>query len=285
MKSKKIIALIVAFAAFMAVATSGLAAVQTTTTYNTVSGKVEVEVKVTEATPSSEVTYLVKSGDKIVYIDQKTATGGVVDFVYKIDKDKIVDLTTDVKFGTDGDAITGSDAEIELSSIAVNAENALVTFYSDAEFENAIGKDAVVGDGDVIYALVEVDSDYELVSVEGLEEAGAGYKVIANSVTVVTSKVDTTPGTIAPEASEDFVAEEEKEITDAETGETITVAPVVKIFKAKGVVTEMGVEYDGYEYPALKGENEDSYNPNSVYGVRIYLKSGEVVTNLQTYAR
>ena len=59
MKSKKIVALIVAFAAFMAVATSGLAAVTTTTTYNAEDAtKVLVDVEVTGV--SGEVTYLVK---------------------------------------------------------------------------------------------------------------------------------------------------------------------------------------------------------------------------------
>ena len=76
MKSKKIIAMIVAFAAFMAVATSGLAAatVETKTTYNLEdTSKVYVEVDVTSAAAGKEVTYLVKTSKEIVYIDQQTA--------------------------------------------------------------------------------------------------------------------------------------------------------------------------------------------------------------------
>ena len=98
MKSKKIVAMFVALLTFMAVATSGLAAVTTTTTYNTVSDRVEVKVDVTEATSSSEVTYLVKSNDEIVYIDQQTADeNGKVSFDYKIAKNKIVNLSTSVQ--------------------------------------------------------------------------------------------------------------------------------------------------------------------------------------------
>lgn len=86
MKSKKIIAVVVALASMLAMATSGLAA--TTTTYD--GDYVQVTANV-PATAGEQVTYLVKgqtgvsgNADKIVYIDQVTAGANGADFSYKI---------------------------------------------------------------------------------------------------------------------------------------------------------------------------------------------------------
>ena len=154
MKSKKIIAMIVAFAAFMAVATSGFAAVTTTTTYNEIADKVVVDVDVTEATPDSEVTYLVKSNGDIVYIDQKTAdASGNVGFDYKIAKTKIAGLATDVKFGTNGSAAITDTTALYLADVTATTDsNATIAFYTDANCETLIGDAAIVGSEDVIYA-------------------------------------------------------------------------------------------------------------------------------------
>ena len=161
MKSKKIIAMIVAFAAFMAVATSGLAAatVQTTTKYNTIAGKIDVQVDVTDAEAGSEVTYLVKNGEKIVYIDQKTATGGLAEFDYKISKAEMTNgLTTSVKLGTNSATIAMPTVNgLNLTAVTNNtaADVATVEFVKNLEGA-AVDTNApvAVGDDETIYARV-----------------------------------------------------------------------------------------------------------------------------------
>lgn len=91
MKSKKIIAVVVALASMLAMATSGLAA--TTTEY--VGDYVKVTANV-PATAGEQVTYLVKgqtgvggNADKIVYIDQVVAGAEGADFEYSILKSNL----------------------------------------------------------------------------------------------------------------------------------------------------------------------------------------------------
>ena len=285
MKSKKIVAMIVAFAAFMAVATSGFAAVSTTTTYNQVADKVVVDVDVTEATPDSEVTYLVKSNDIIVYIDQKTAdSNGAVGFDYKIAKDKIKNLTTSVQFGTNGAAaIAGTDTAIELNNLSVDAENATVALYSDANCQNAIT--GIVGDGDTVYAKVTVADGFELdtVKIGGVAQDPADvYTIVGNKAIEVTTKaVVVDPGVETPN---DVVIEEVEDETVEVNGKPVEVKTVTKVLKVVGQPTEVGVVYNGEEYPALNLDGTSNYTTtDGLCAVRIIVGKDVVVDGLQAY--
>ena len=287
MKSKKILAMVVAFASFMAVATSGLAAVDTTTTYNTASGKVEVEVDVTGATAGSEVTYLVKSNDAIVYIDQQTADGtGAVSFDYKIAKDKIVNLATDVQFGTNGEAAIEGAAALALANINVTAgENATIAFYADAACETLIGDAAIVGNKDEIYAKIVVAEGFAIDTVTGLAETATAnvYKVIANDVAFTTKATYVEPEIQEPEQEElkEIITEDAVSSDGSESGEAIEVTKVTKVLKVVGQPTEVGVEYNGYKFPALT--NGGAYESGKLYAVRIIVKKGVVIDTLPTY--
>lgn len=286
MKSKKIIAMIVAFAAFMAVATSGFAAVTTTTTYNEIADKVVVDVDVTEATPSSEVTYLVKSGNEIVYIDQKTADeSGNVGFDYKIAKGKIVDLSTDVKFGTDGSAAITDTTALYLADVTATAdENATIAFYTDAACENLIGDAAIVGNNDTIYAKVTVADGFEINTVSGLKETATAniYEVTANAVEVTTKSTYVAPGVQLP--TEEGLADMMTEATTAKDSEGNDVEAVqyTQVLKVVGQPSVVGVEYGHRRFPALTADG-GAYESGKLYAVRIIVKADQVIENLPTY--
>ncbi len=206
MKSKKIIAMIVAFAAFMAVATSGLAAVTTTTEYNlTDPSKVSVDVTVNSAAAGSEVTYLVEAGkDNIVYIDQQTADeDGKAFFNYKIAKDKLVNngYAATVMFGTDGTAFNWEGNDFAFAAVDTNTDNANVTikFYDNAGCSDGELENPRVGTKDEIYAKIFYDSEnYTIKSVAGLISTGTAnvYKVDKSNlenISVETEKVEKEP--------------------------------------------------------------------------------------------
>lgn len=285
MKSKKIVAVVVALLTFMAVATSGLAAVTTTTTYNTDSGKVEVVVEVTEATPSSEVTYLVESNDKIVYIDQKTAdVSGNVGFNYKIEKSKIVNLTTNVQFGTNGAAtISGDDEEIQLDNVVVTSNgHATVGFFKDVACEGSIGKNAVIGDGDNIYAKVTLETGYEIKEVSGLEETGSVnvYAVKSKNISITTIQTSVAPGIEEP--SQDELKGLIKESVEVEVeGQTVSATKYTKVFKVVGQPKEVGVEYNNESYKALP--LNDAYVNGELYAVGIIVNNDVEINELPTY--
>lgn len=283
MKSKKIVAMIVAFAAFMAVATSGFAAVTTTTTYNSIADKVVVDVDVTGADAGSEVTYLVKSNNQIVYIDQKTAdNSGNVGFDYKIAKNKIVGLSTDVKFGTDGEAAITDTTPLALANVAVSTDDkATITFFKELACQNEIGANAIVGNGDVIFARVDVADGYEIDSVSGLVDgSGFVYKVSGNSVSVTTKPIVVTPEIQVPEQEElkEIIAKD-KEI-EVE-GEKVQATEYTKVVKVVGQPKEIGVEYDGYRFPALT--TGGAYESGKLYAVRIIVSKDVVIDTLPTY--
>lgn len=286
MKSKKIIAMIVAFAAFMAVATSGFAAVSTTTTYNQLTDKVVVDVDVTEATEGSEVTYLVKNSDDIiVYIDQKTADEyGAVGFDYKIAKDKIEDLETTVKFGTNGDKAITDTTALVLNDVIVtkDANVTAITFYKDATCAEEIGAEAVVGTEDVIYAKVEVASGYEIDQVSGLVDgSGDVYKVQGTAISVTTKATKVDPGVETPADVE--IPEVENETVEVD-GKPVEVKTVTKVLKVVGQPTEVGVIYNGVEYPALNVGGESKFTTeNGLCAVRIIVGKDVVVDGLQAY--
>ena len=55
----------------------------------------------------------------------------------------------------------------------------------------------------------------------------------------------------------------------------------VKVMKVVGQPKEVGVEYDGYKFPALA--NGGVYESGKLYAVRIIVKHGVVIDTLPTY--
>lgn len=294
MKSKKIIALIVAFAAFMAVATSGLAAVTTTTSYYTTEGKVDVNVTAT-ADAGSEVTYLVKSNDQIVYIDQQTATDGKVSFNYKIAQEKIKDLATTVDFGTNGvNAVDETGSEIVLENVSVTAANATVKYYSDKDCTKEI-KNAVVGTEDTVYAVVTPADGYHITDSTKGEVVAAGMTIeLVKGDNVVVTLEETVKTPVIEDfdkvvGSDAFVAgdvEIEKEETGTIGDDGKTYAAKTSIIKVAGKPSVVGVKYNNNEYPAL-GLDEKipaEYDEATLYAVRIIVE-GVQVGNIEIYYR
>lgn len=286
MKSKKIIALIVVFAAFMAVATSGLAAVTTTTTYNTSdASKIAVTVNVDGVT--DEVTYLVKSGTQIVYIDQQTAKDNEVEFNYKISKEKMSGLSTSVQFGTNGTAIGNYEEALPFNQVTTSNGGAEVTYYRDDAASDAVSQDLVAyGNNveDVLYAKVVFDTASKEIDWEqttGLVQGvGNVFKVNGTSVSVVLKDTVVDPGVSAPEGSELTIKSSAEPVTKPD-GTIIKTESHTKLIKPVGTPKEIGVAYDGYKYPAM-AEN-GTYDPNKVYAVRIITEENEVVDLVPYY--
>lgn len=280
MKSKKIVALIVAFAAFMAVATSGLAAT-TTTTY--LGEKVSVRTEIAAET-GKEVTYLVKSGNEIVYIDQQTAEDNKAVFDYKIAKNKIVDLTTDVQFGTNGTAFTTDALEgkaLEFGEVTVNSDAGVadVTFHTDEACETAAVANTL-GTEDEVYAKVELVSGYVLKSVTvnaAAQDLSGKYLVKkGDTLTIVTEAQ-----VVTPEVEADNTVIESLLPVDAEyADETKYKVNNFAIKVVAGAPTKVGIlvgdEATGSFYPALTVDDAP-YNANDVYAVRIITAAGEVI--------
>ncbi len=176
--------------ALLATAMTGFAAnVATTTIYNTGYDKVEVTTTVTNATDNSEVTYLVKSGSDIVYIDQDTAEGGTVQFVYKIAKEKIEEYSSDVTFGTNADdsfdGDTGTLGIVGLTDVV--AETYTITYVEDAA---VLGEEVTVN--------ITVADNYEITDIiVGDESKGSDnttFKVAyGTSIDVKTKEAEKTP--------------------------------------------------------------------------------------------
>lgn len=296
MKSKKIVAMIVAFAAFMAVATSGLAATtSTTTTYYTGSDKVQVDVDVFGAEADSEVTYLVENTKNgIVYIDQQTADeNGDVKFSYKIANTKLDDdFISEVKFGTDGEIdVVASDADvIAFDKVTKSGDNVTITFYEDVDCNSAIDGTPIVGTADKIYAKVEVAKGYRIETTTGLGEAtGNVYEVIGTDVSVVTEEIpaaaDTTHGVT--------IVDEDKEIEiEDDKGNKVPAKTVTTVIKVVGMPSEVGVTYTDatygtLNYPALTTDKELFTETDGLCAVRIIVGKDVVVdsSNLTTYAK
>lgn len=289
MKCKKIAAMIVASATFMAFATSGFAAsVTTTTTYNKISDKVVVDVNVTGAQAGKEVTYLVKSkdtGNKIVYIDQKTATDGTVNFNYKVAKSDITTLGATVQFGTDGtEAITGY-GDIQFTTPEVTYSNATITFYRDPLCENAITGTPAFGTNETVYAMVVPADNYEVKSVKvndnAVEANSSGVYTITNANTIVveTSLKVVTPDVKVPEDityDKDIIAPEGGDIKF--NGETLSnVITKTTILKVVGAPKEVGVEYNGTKYPAFNMDGGKFTDTTGLCAVKIIVPAGTVI--------
>ncbi len=286
MKSKKIIAMIVAFAAFMAVATSGLAAVTTTTTYNADAEKVLVEVNVTDASENSEVTYLVKNGENIVYIDQKPANGtGAVNFTYRIDKDDIADLKTTVKFGTNGAKSIDDTKPLDLANknVVINGDegSAIVELSSVQDF--AQGKEvAVIGNADTTYVRVTAVGEYKVdsVTIGGVpqNDISGTFTMLGNQpIVVTTSKKEVTPSVSVETITETIEFENDAD-ADAEIINAEGMVSTIAFVKPTGSPNVIGVKVGDDIYPALNVDKTTTYNPNTIYAVRIIDKDTVTLT-------
>ena len=282
MKSKKIVALIVAFAAFMAVATSGLAAVTTTTTYNTSdASKIAVYVKVDGV--SDEVTYLVKSGSTIVYIDQQTAKQGSVEFDYKISKEKMSGLSTAVQFGTNGTAIADYDASLPFNQVSTTSDGATVTYYTDVDAKNEVYSQDLVAYGnnpeEELYAKVVFDTTSKEIDWDkttGLERGeGNVFKVNGTSVSIALKATSVAPGVgdFEEDGYKDVIVDSAADVTVGD--KVIKTKAHTKYIKTVGTPEEIGVAYNGYRYKAMAENN--AYEANKVYAVRIITEENEVV--------
>lgn len=224
--------------ALLATAVTGFAAqnatVATTTTYNTVDNKVAVTTTVTNATGNSEVTYLVKSGSGIVYIDQDTADeSGRVDFVYKIAKNKMDGYSSAVTFGTNaGDSFAGTGRD-DLGIVALKKQSGdhyTVTYEGDA---------VAAGIGEMVTAYIEPHEGYEITSIMVGETS---YPADTASVLVDNDDVITVETKEAEKAPAISVYKVLGTITDEEDdnyGKEAFTAVIIP----EGNVEEFGVEY------------------------------------------
>lgn len=273
MKSSKLKATLAAVSAIavMASASTSFAAVNTTATYNTTTDKVDVVATVTELTPNKEVTYLVKSGETIVYIDQATlSTTGTATFNYKIAKNKIADLQTAVTYGTDGTDPAPAADNLGLGNVTGSATNATIEYYTDkacTDDKKIDGASVVAGKGETIYAKITPDTGYEIetVTIGGTpQEIKTIYDLTAGQTITVTTKETVVTPVVTPSApvvDSDLVG---TEITVGENKETVkaSVTTVLKVTKAEAF-DEYGVIFDGVAYPAINADG------NSNVAVRI----------------
>ncbi len=308
MKSKKIVAMFVALLTFMAVATSGLAAVKTTTNYILSDEKVNVIVNVDNATSSSEVTYLVKNSDgDIVYIDQAKANDdGEVVFNYKIAKDKLPGLKTSVSMGTNGaNKISTGGRTIKLGAVELTVDdNATVAFYPNGDCvvgEELNVDNLIVGTENTIFAVVTPKTGYEIAKVTGktvdVTPAGATIELELGDIVDVTTQLTSTEatvyefGVVTSDASlkdaegNEITAETEEGIYSDTVDEKYTA--VTKILKVAGTYSEVGVKYadDSAKFPALnlEGNVATSFIDETLYAVRVVFE-GEDVKNLVPYS-
>ena len=306
MKSKRIVAMFVALLTFMAVATSGLAAVTTKTNYQLSNDYVNVVVDVTGATSSSEVTYLVKNAsDGIVYIDQATADDdGEVNFTYKIAKSKLPGLETSVSMGTNGTKKISGDTKIILGPVSLTVdEGADVAFYAkeadiaaDIEIEDIANY--TIGSEESVFAVITPLAGYEIDTAEGTNEAveptGMTIELKADDVVTVTTKSTSTDpnvydfGTIVGDQS---FTDEYGTIVEREEGTYSDVGgnyvAVTKILKATGTYKQVGVRYedDSMRFAALDldGSIATNFTDASLYAVRVVFE-GETVQELVPYS-
>ena len=294
MKSKKIVALIVAFAAFMAVATSGLAAISTTTTYS--SDKVSVTA-VVDAEAGKEVTYLVKNNADpavIVYIDQQTADeNGKATFEYKIATSKISGLATTVSLGTDGsvevDSAGNTDKNLKFGTVTVSGDNiTVVGYYSDpecnSEAENKLGNDP----DQYIYVKIVPVSGYNITDATGGDDATVAPTQavvkcgMGDTVTVTTENVvsepeinDWTAEITWNETANDGKTKEDVGVPGAEVeqGKINGKDAVAKttFFKVTGKPAgDFGVKYGNEYYKALGADGQPA-SGEGYYAVRIII--------------
>ncbi len=239
MKCRSIVAIAVAIVVSSFGAVGFAADVNTTTTYNTNSNKIEVGTSVTGATSDSEVTYIVKSDGKVVYIVQDTAEDGKVNFTYKIDKDKIAsDYITSVKFGSSAedekfDGIGTDSLGIKTLQQAEDDKNYTIVYP---------GNEIAWGFGETVTASVVPKSGYEVVSIS----------VNGEIQETINNTLDIKYGDEITAEVKEIVVEPALTYIDLgledETGANEGLKSRIAILKPQGEVKEIGVVYNGEFY-------------------------------------
>lgn len=265
MKSSKLKATLAAVSAIavMASASTSFAAVNTIATYNTTTNKVDVVATVSGLEANKEVTYLVKNGETIVYIDQATlSTTGEATFSYKIAKDKITNLQTAVTYGTDGSVAAPAADSLGFDKVRADATNATIEYYTDeaCTADKKIADETVVaGKGETIYAKITPDTGYEIKTVTIGEtpqtQIKTVYSLIAGqTITVTAEKTSTAPVVITADPAEDNVTGMTAKVDGVDVDVKKSVTTVLKVANADEV-TEYGVIFDGVAYPAINTGN------------------------------
>ncbi len=305
MKCKKIVAMIVALASFMAFATSGFAAtITTTTTYNTGTDKANIAVNVTGiAAGTTQVTYLAKSTkstnpENIIYIDQQPVVDDAVAFSYKVAKGLLEEPGTaaEVLFGADGNALAGVTP-----TGAVKIDNIEVTYDADAvTVENA---KALIGVGETISLTLTPKPNYEVVSVKiGDTEKYDGSNLVIDGIKAGDTVVIKTQEVLAGEGYDKIVIESKPDATNPDETVSGTIADLnndnaeldlskfkaqTTIFKPTGNVSKISVrvpkadgKYDEYvAYSGISnGEAVATYQAGTYYAVRVLYPDGTDVT-------
>lgn len=275
----KTIVLSVLIAAVLALGmTSFAATVSTTTTYNAASGNVHVSTTVSGVEVDSMVAYMVtnnttgsvNNASDVLYVYQKTADTGTLNFEYEIDKTKLSTLDTRVRFGSDKTLNIDPDAnvnketltnksyaaELGLLNITESVNNgeggATITYFTDRACQNTAS--GTTGFGETVYAQVTPDSGYEIDSVtvdNNSENPDDGVYQVRQSISVTTKE---------RQASVGITAVQPIRVTYNERGENPLTGYGYIIQKRDGVGTleEVGIAYNGYSYPAIlpSGDND-----------------------------
>lgn len=245
MKCKSIVSLLLALTV-SSVGVVGMAAeVNTTTTYNTVSDKIEVNTAVSGAEDGSEVTYIVRSSGEVVYIDQDTAEDGNVNFIYKIDKTKLAkDYSTSVKFGSSAsdESFIGENVDtlgiVELQQ-PESTENYTIVYNGGAQ---------AWGPGEKVTAVIDAKEGYEVTAIyiDGVRQDVVGNTVEITYGQTVTADVQK----VVVESGVNYIALG----LETESEENKVLKSRIVILKPYGNVDKIGVVYDGNFYASAVNE-------------------------------
>lgn len=241
MKSRNLKAIFATLSAVAVMATAMTGFAAATTTYDATNNKVLVTETV-NADANSEVTYLVKSNDQIVYIDQTTANeSGSASFTYKIAGDKIVDLQTAVTYGTDGaNDVTGGAPALVLKGLTNDIKENYTITYSKS----------IIGNDDTVTATIAAVGENVIkdVAVNG-ESKGAvsSVEVDYDDVITVTTEEKVQAPTISASVGE--IVKEEFEGVERDV--------VTSVITYTGKPTSVGVVCGDYYYPAKTAPNAE----------------------------
>jgi len=241
MKSRNLKAIFATLSAVAVMATAMTGFAAATTTYDATNNKVEVTETV-YADANSEVTYLVKSNDQIVYIDQTTAdaTTGAATFTYKIAGDKIVNLDTAVTYGTDGTEVREGSPALALKSLPNDVKETYTITYSKS----------IIGNNDTVTATIAAVGDNVIkdVAVNGNSKgAVSSVEVGYDDVITVTTEEKVQAPTISASVGE--IVKEEFEGVERDV--------VTSVITYTGKPTSVGVVCGDYYYPAKTAPNAE----------------------------
>ncbi len=243
MKSRKLKAIFAALSAVAVMATAMTGFAAATTTYDLANNKVVVSETVRTAEAGKEVTYLVKSNDNIVYIDQATADNtGSATFNYKIAVDKLdVNLSTLATFGTDGDTpITDGSDVLPLAKFGDdNAETYTVEFTK-----------AITGSEDTANATIVAKDGYEITAVKINGEAQVDF------VGTVELKIgDVLVVETQPQQTDVVINDSAKYVEFDDANDAYLATCVITFTGDKSeAIGKIGMIYENHFYPALAAE-------------------------------